>query len=87
MPFLDLFKKKPDPVEMDPMLRAQTAVDELNAAIRDLPITTGPKIRPWIRSGDARFRTRAKVMLGYWSPQEGRFIVTYGEDAPGTRDY
>ncbi len=74
--------------EIDPMVRAQNAVDELNAAIRAIPKDYGThKIRPWVRSGDSRYRTRAKVMLGYWCPCEQRFVVTYGEDAPGTKDY
>lgn len=86
------FKKKPKIekiVEITPMERAQRAVDELNAAVAALreATTEGPILRPWVRSGDARYRIRAKVMLGYWCPHKSGFVTVYGDDQPGTKDY
>lgn len=83
------FRKRPKVEEITPMERAQRAVDELNAAVAALrkATTEGPVLRPWVRSGDPRYRIRAKVMLGYWEPREQCFVTVYGNDTPGTKDY
>jgi len=74
-----LFKKKPPPPTA--LERVQTATDELNAAMVELRKDEDYRnIRPWVRSGDARTKLKAKVMLGYWDTGSQQFVVIYGSD-------
>lgn len=84
----DFFVRGSDsPEPIDPLQRAKDACDALNEAIAGLPPEL-KHIRPWVRNGDARYRRRSKVMLGYWSPHPDlQMVIIHGDDKPGMPDY
>jgi hypothetical protein len=80
--------KKPEPVVLTPMQRAEAAIDMLNAAVADFP-QDQKYIRPYVEAGSARFHRRrcAKVMLGHWAANyvsNGAFVVTYPKEEADT---
>jgi hypothetical protein len=76
---MGFFKKKLPPPT--PMERTLAAIDELNAALIELrKEEEHRRLRPWVRPGDARLRTSAKVMLGFWDSNHQQMIIIYGED-------
>lgn len=76
-------KNQVEETPLDPLERAKLACDELNAAIAALPPEL-KHIRAWVRQGDARYRRRSKVMLGYWSPHPDlQMVIIHGDDKPG----
>lgn len=75
------FLSRREPEDIDPLERVENAIDELNAALAVLKKDEEHKhLRPWVRPGDWRTKTKPKVMLGYWSQADEAFITVYGED-------
>lgn len=67
------FRKKPEPIPVDPLTRLQRAVDEVNDAVNSLP-NRRPRIRPWTRS---HMNSAPTLCLGYWDSLQEKFVVTY----------
>jgi len=72
---LSRFFKKPVP-EITPYERATLAVDELNAALKELRKDEDYKnIRPFTTSYNPVTKKRGQVVLGFW--RDGNFDVLY----------
>jgi hypothetical protein len=78
----NFFRRKPEPETIvPPLMWVEHCIDQLNEAMRELRKEDEFRhLRPWVRPGDARTRQAAKVMLGYWDTEGGRFVTVYGED-------
>jgi hypothetical protein len=76
-----LRRKPAETVQVSPIERVTAAIDELNLAMKELRKEDEYRhLRPWVRPGDARTRSPARVMLGYWDSDTARFVTVYGED-------
>lgn len=69
------FKKKVVEVQT-PLQRATNAVDELNAAIRELRMQPGyNNHKAYVTAYNPSTRQGSKVVLGYWSDRH--FVIDY----------
>ena len=70
-------RKQPDVLELTPMERLEAACDEMNAAIRAMPVEHR-RIRPYTVTGIQINNGRPCVILGYWA--NARFNQIYSSD-------
>lgn len=74
----NFLKKKPAPIEIDPLVRLYDAVDALNTALKEVQKNEEyRKMRPYVTAYNASTRVAGQVVLGYWSGEDRQFKITY----------